>query len=121
MTIKAVSDRAIQLADQSFQNFLNEIEYIEKFWDADVMEKSPYDFVYTYDNATRKELKTWFVLTLDDNPTITENNICESLHNLVLHALGYKYTGYRVTTNLEHGLEKVFDVKNSVIEIHFTI
>lgn len=121
MNVKKVPDHVIQLANQSFEQFLSELEDTESYWDADHMDTHAYNIEYVYSARTRKDLKTWYTLTLDENPHINQENIQDELQGLVLDALGYEYNGYNVTKDLEYRLEKVFDPENNVIEIYFTI
>lgn len=119
MTVKAVPDHTITLADESFEQFLSELEDIESYWDSDHMDTPAHSIEYVYSARTRKDLKNWYTLTLDENPHISHENIQDELQDLTLNALGYEHYGYNVTKDLEHRLEKIYDHENSVIEFSF--
>lgn len=121
MNVKTVPDHIIDLADESFEQLLCELECIESYWDADHMETSAHSIEYVYAARTRKDLKNWYTLTLDENPNINHENIQDKLPGLVLQTLGYTHGNHNITKDLEYRLEKVFDPENNVIEIHFTI
>lgn len=121
MNVKTVSDRVIQLADESFEQFLSELEDIESYWDADHMDTPAHNIEYVYSARTRKDLKNWYTLTLDENPHISHENIQDELQGLVLNSLGYEFSGYNITKDLEYRLEKVFDPENNAIEFLFRL
>ncbi|WP_448857732.1 hypothetical protein [Corynebacterium propinquum] len=83
------------------------------------MDTPAHSIEYVYSSRTRKDLKNWYTLTLDDNPQINHENIQNELQGLVLNALGYEHYSYNVTKDLEYGLEKVYDHENNVIEFSF--
>lgn len=121
MNVKPVPDNVIQLADESFEQFLSALEDIESYWDADHIGINAWEIEYKYDSRTRKDLKNWYTLTLDDNPHINQENIQDKLQGLILHALGCKPGNYYVTKDLEYRLEKVLEPENSVIEFLFRL
>lgn len=121
MNVKTVPDHVIQLADKSFEQFLCELEDIESYWDADHIDTHAYNIEYVYIARTRKDLKNWYTLALDENPHINHENIQDELQGLLLSALGYEHNGYNITKDLEYRLEKVFDPENNAIEFLFRL